>query len=276
MRHFNRLLLLFGIALTLAARASVHAATAPSSDEGNKLAEKFSFHGTQIETPEFKIAIKQLELAQNQRDAGLGTSEQLLGIQGNVENLRQHAPYQFSLQSNGGSLRELAARISMSGGFDFTIVNAAEPSDLETALPSFALRNVSWNTIVEVLDNFLAARRLQLRLAGWDNSRDLLASRSIICVLRRLDPPPGTQPPSSGFDSFQLTDYLSREQTVETIVDAIRTAWKMDPSRADSALQLKYHPATNLLFVSGPAPAVTISRQVISGLRRIDQKPVIH
>jgi len=272
MHRFNSLLLL-ALTLTLSSLPHAHAASTPSSDESAQLAQKFEFHGTRPETPELKIAIKQFELAQNKHNAGAANNEQLIGLQGSVENLQQYSPYQFSLRSNGGSLRELAAKISMSGEFDFTIVNAGEPSDLEIPLPAFTLRNVSWVTIVEVLDNFLMSRRLQLRIAGSENSRDVVASRSIICVLRRMDPLPSTQPPSSGFDSFQLTDYLSSQQTVDTIVDAIRTAWKMDPARTDSALQIKYHPPTNLLFVSGPEPAVAIARQVIAGLRK--KKPLI-
>lgn len=270
MHRFHPLLLL---GFMLVSVLPVQAAATSSSDEASQQAQKFEFHGTRPETPELKIALKQLELVQRQNQAGVATNEQLLGAQGNLENLRQYSPYQFSLKSNGGSLRELAARVSMSGEFDFTIVNAGEPADLETALPTFALRNVSWNTIVEVLDNFLAARRLQLRLAGSDNPRDLTASRAIICVLRRMDPLPNTQVHPAGFASFQLTDYLSSSQTVDVIVDAIRTAWKMDPTRSDNALQLKYHPATNLLFVSGPEPATAIARQVIDGLRA--KKPLI-
>lgn len=273
MRHLSASLLL-GFSLTLTGPVQLEAAATPSSaSPQNEIDQKFEFHGTRSETPYLKVAQKQFELAKSQYNAGVAPEERLLSTQASLESLQRNAPYQFSLRSHGGTLHELSAKISASGEFDFAVVNAAEPSDLDTPLPSFDLRNVSWSTIVQVLDTFLAARRLQLRLVGFDSSEDTRASKSVICVLNRLDPPSASQAPSPSFASFQLTDYLIGQQTVDTIVDAIRTAWTMDPSRPANALEIKYHPATNLLFVSGPGPAISIARQVISGLRQ--KKPLV-
>lgn len=228
---------------------------------------KFQLSWTRIPPPELKFVLEKIKLAENRLRQGVGTNEELIGLRGDLENIENRTGYLFTIQSAGGTLREFIAAASIGGSeVSFTLINAGEPIDLETPLPPFSLRNVSWATVVEVLANFLATRGLQLKHTGLGNSDQ---AKSVICVLRRdrgfAEP---NAPAQSEFDSFQLTEQINDTQTVDVIVDAIRTAWTLDPARDPKALLIKFHPGTKMLFVTGPGPATTIARQVIGGLRK--------
>ena len=94
-------------------------------------------------------------------------------------------------------------------------------------------------------------------------------SQSVVCVLRSTDSASDAKRASQpAFESYQLAEFIYADQTLEVIFDAIYTAWSIDPKHDPASLRLKFHPGTKLLFVSGPAPATTITRQVVAGLRK--------
>lgn len=233
---------------------------------------KFEITWTRPPTPELQMARNKLASSEKAyRQGGISQGE-ITVERFQVAEIERHAPFLLSIVSHGGSLREFISAASASEDVSLTLINAGDPADMETQLPAFNLRNANWGTVIEVLANFLATRGLQLKHAGGDNPNPNEA-RSVVCVLRRTESSrPEKQPPPAQFKSFQLGEYLSKTLSIDDVVDAIRTAWKMDPTRIDGDLQIKFHPATKLLFVSGPEPAATIASQVIDGLRK---KPVV-
>lgn len=241
------------------------AAEKPAAPEA-KSTPKFQLSWTRIPPPEQKVAVERVKSAEARVLSGTGSNQELMGLRGDLENIENRAAYRFTIQSAGGTLREFIAATSISSEVSFTLINAGEPIDLETPLPPFSLRNVSWATVVEVLANFLATRGLQLKHTGLGNSDNAAA---VICVLRRDRPMAELDRLSQPeFESFQLAEQIHDTQTVDLIVDAIRTAWTLDSTHDPKALLLKFHPGTKMLFVSGPGPATTIARQVIGGLRK--------
>jgi hypothetical protein len=69
----------------------------------------------------------------------------------------------------------------------------------------------------------------------------------------------------TGFRSFQIEAYLQK-QSVDDIVAAMRRGWQMDSSHKSDSLQIKYHPPTNLLLVSGTPAALAVAERVIDSL----------
>jgi hypothetical protein len=233
---------------------------------------KFELRASLTTTPELIQATKRLELAQQRLRTGLVSSEEVSELSYQRQAIERRAPVLFTLRSLGGPLSALVDATSSVGRYSdtlsFTLINAGEPADLETQLPPFTLNNANWGTIIGVLGSFLASRGLDLRFVGGDSPNPAEA-RSVVCVLRRTENSPDAKhPPQPAFESFQLADYINPQQSIEAIVDAIRTAWELDPAHDAKALRLKFHPATKILLVSGPAPATGIAKQVVGGLRK--------
>ena len=272
-KRFTSLLAAAFVALlALQLQPFVCAATAEKSGEA-AAKEKFQLTWRDAEFPELQFAAKKYQLAQDRFKQGNISAEEVAGLQFNLESLEKRSPYLLNLTSKGGSLREFLAVATGPDERSFTVINAGEPSDLETPLPAFELRNANWGTVMGVLGNILVARGFNLSMAGSDFP-DPSVAKSIVCVLRRIEPSADEKRPTApAFESFQLVDHIYEGQTVDVIVDAIRTAWELDPQHDAAALRLKFHPATKILLVSGPASATTIARQVVGGLRK---KPVQH
>jgi hypothetical protein len=232
--------------------------TAPTSTT----AAKFELTWTQLPFAELEVALRNLAHSEKVYHQG-GLSEEELGIQRiQVAALERRAPYQLSIRSNGGSLREFVTAASSSEVGSFSLINAGEPADLETPLPAFNLRNANWGTVIEVLANFLSTRGLQLRIAGSDTE-----ARSVVCVLRRVDTSKEDKlAGATQFDSFPLGAYLA-DQSIDDIVGAIRAGWELDPKHDRDALRLKFHPPTSILLVSGPPEAIAVASKVISQLK---------
>jgi hypothetical protein len=57
------------------------------------------------------------------------------------------------------------------------------------------------------------------------------------------------------------------EAVIDDIVAAIRLAWQMDPSHKNDSLQIKYHPPTNLLLVTGTPASLEVVERVIDSLK---------
>jgi hypothetical protein len=194
--------------------------------------------------------------------------EELVVFISALNAIEQRMPYLLEIRSGGGPLSALLAAVAREEGVAFELINAAEPSDLEVPLPAFHLRNANWGTIIGVLESFLASRGLSLRHVGGDNP-NLNEAKSVVCVLRRIAPP---DDPKRGlgleFVSFQVAENISDAQPIEVIVDAIRTAWELDPAHDPAALRVKFHPGTKILLISGPNSAPKIAEQVVRGLRK--------
>lgn len=229
---------------------------------------KFELGVSRIDPPELTQAYRRLESAQQRFRSGNLSKEELAELSYQVEILEQRTPFALLLHSAGGPLSAfLEATSSSRGGVSFTLINAGDPADLETPLPPFTLKNANWAIIIGVLESFLESRGLGLKFVGGDSPNPAEA-KSVICVLRRLDPTADAKRTRSELESFQISDNIFKDQTVEVIVDAIRSAWELEPTNDPVALRIKFHPATNLLLVSGPGSATHIARQVIAGLKK--------
>lgn len=232
--------------------------------------KKFEISYTTIDTPEFKSAYKKYTAFKKRFESGEVSKEEFEEIQFGLEAAERRLPNLIRIKSQGGPL---SAFFEAAGQGDaFTVINTADPADLETPLPPFELKNSNWGTIIGVLGHLLNPRGLDLRFVGGDNP-DPAAAKTVVCVLRRTDAASDAKRTARAeLESFQIGDYIFKDQTMEVIVDAIRSAWELEPTNDPAALRIKFHAATKLLLVSGPAPATNIARQVIAGLKK---KPVV-
>ena len=237
---------------------------------------KFKLTWTLAEQPELPFVMEKLQSAEQRFNSGIGSKEELANLRFQIDEIRRRAPLHLSVQSTGGPLSAFlaaAAESKVSSELTFTLINAGEPADLETMLPPFSLRNANWGTVIGVLRNFLIIQGLDLDVVGGDRGNPS-ESKSVVCVMRRVQPPQNIKrAPQSEFESFQLGEYITATQTVEVIVEAIRTAWELDPTYDATAVRLKFHPPTKILLVSGPGPAISVARQVIAALGK--KKPIL-
>ncbi len=272
-KRFTSLLAAAFVALlALQLQPTARAASAEKSGETASQG-RFQLSWSRHSTREFELAEEKFRAAERGFKQGNISAQEVEVLRSILETLHERIPYLFNLTSRGGSLREFLAVATGPEERSFTVINAGEPSDLDTPLPAFELRNSNWGTVMGVLGNILVARGFNLSMAGSDFP-DPSVAKSIVCVLRRIEPSADEKRPTApAFESFQLVDHIYEGQTVDVIVDAIRTAWELDPQHDAAALRLKFHPATKILLVSGPASATTIARQVVGGLRK---KPVQH
>jgi hypothetical protein len=161
----------------------------------------------------------------------------------------------ISVDFPGGSVAQLMSMLSRSGGAPFNVIG--DKADLATELPAFSVRNAEPAALAPALQRFLFPHGLTLQSALPGDSTVYTLTK--IAVQREgLD--------VAMFKSFQLAPYL-QNQSIDNIVAAIRQAWQLNPSHKADALQLKYHPPTTILLVSGPPEAVSIAAQVISSLK---------
>lgn len=268
--HCSMKIPLLAAALSLAIAAATHAQ--PSSAKQKTPAPdspKFTLQWFQPTTPELTAYEREASSIARRQKVGEATQEQLEAALARVEHAQKRTPYLLNIESLGGTLAEFASLASRASEMSLTVINAGEPADLQTVIPPFTLRNAHWGTVVNVLATFLEMRGLDFKLVGGDNP-NLSEARSIVCMLRRIQPAPGdkNRAPSMDFDSIQLHEHIHGTQTIDVIVDAIRTAWELDPTRDAAALRLKFHPPTKLLLISGPAPAGAVVHRVIGGLRK--------
>lgn len=233
--------------------------------------DKFKLTWERLDLPENQMARKQWSDANERARSGMVSKEELAPLQFNLEHLESLRPYRFTLHSEGGTLREFLTALSRDKEVNLTLINAGAPSDLDLILPPFDVRNANWNMIVEVIANFVATRGLFLKIAGSDQANPDI-SKSVVCVMRP-DSADNKRTADAGFESFQIGDYLADTQTIDEIVDAIRTGWGLVPGSSQDALRIKFHPATKLLLVSGPSAATQVAKQVLNGLRK---KPATH
>ena len=262
--HF--LIAILGLTVAFGLHAQTPAAKSKSPPPDSP---KFKIDLVRQVTPDITALSRQVEAVARRHKLGQVTQEELQTALSALEIAQHRTPSLLNIESLGGSLGEFANIVSSSDQMSVTIINAGEPSDLETTIPPFSLRNANLGTVVNVLATFLHARGLELKTVGGDNPHPPDA-KHIVCMLRRLEASPEQKERAAAtdFESIQLDEHIHGAQTIEAIVDAIRTAWELDPARDPAALRLKFHPPTKILLVSGPSPTSQIVRQVVSGLRK--------
>jgi hypothetical protein len=275
----HRPLRLFGFTLvivlaTLVLTAGTAAAQNKTEPATSQAKPRFQLSRETVMPPEFETEARKLNRVQDLAKKGMITSDEVAVQASIVTNLERRITFLLTLRSEGGTLADFLEVTSpeKGKGVSLTLINAGEPADLEVKLPAFTLQRVHWGTVVEVLSKLLVAQGLELSYSGGDASNPAEA-KAVICVLRRATPLTANGSSPSTFAALGLSEYIYRDQTVETITDAIRVAWKMDPKRDVSALQLQFHPSTKILLVSGPYPAVAIAREIVENLGK--KKPLL-
>lgn len=170
----------------------------------------------------------------------------------------------FNIDFPGGSIDQLVKSISTAGGGTFNVVG--EKADLATEIPAFSLRNADGESLANALSQLVVPRGLNIIRAPGPNFGPKGPTNFPIYVLvkRNAIDRPMTK-------SFQVGPYLDK-QSVDDIVVAIRTLWELNPGNRPEALQIKYHPPTKLLLVSGTPEAIMAAAEVISNLA-IPPKP---
>jgi hypothetical protein len=165
--------------------------------------------------------------------------------------VRPPQPNAVTVDFGGGTVADFVTAASKSGGASFNLIG--EKADLATTLPSFSLRDVEPSSVAGALNLLLSQKGLSITQTGG------------AFVLMRGNPQVARE--SAVFESFQLAPYLEK-QSIDDIVGAIRTAWDLNPANKADALQLKYHPATSLLLVSGSRDAINTTVKVVAALKR--------
>jgi hypothetical protein len=172
----------------------------------------------------------------------------------------------LSFDFPGGSLSDLITLIGKAnGGLPLNVIG--EKNAMATEVQAFTVRNAYRDAILRAVGELLHAQGV--RVAQID--------RGVFIVSNETPKEHRSGPLSAeeakllrqtrtSFDSFQLAAYLDDQQTVDNIVDVIRSAWAMNPDHDANALQLKFHPATKLLLVSGPPEALQMTGEVIRSL----------
>ena len=165
----------------------------------------------------------------------------------------------FTIDFPGGTIAQLVKAVSNSSGPAFNVIG--EKADLATELPPFSLRNADSESLANALNQLLQSRGLNVTRASGPN---IVGERGqlnipIYALIRRASFDPIVS------DSFQLAPYLEK-QSIDDIVVAIRTLWELNPANRPEALQLKFHPQTKLLLVSGTPAAIQVASKVISTL----------
>ena len=168
----------------------------------------------------------------------------------------------FNVDFPGGPVSQLITALSKIEGVSLNIIGVDETADFSRVeLPAFSLRNVNLITLTEVLRSFLEPRGFDLRPVGGSPNPN-----SMVMMLKRIEAPKPPKHPPTEFQSFRLSPFLE-VQTVDDIVGAIRVGWELDPAHDPKALNLKYHPGTSILLVSGPSDALRVTESVVRQLK---------
>ncbi len=150
----------------------------------------------------------------------------------------------------GGTLAQFVAKLKGADGSGFDLL--ADTSLSETPVPTTKLVNIELMSLTSALNTLLRAHNLMIVPTAGNL---LVATRN----------PVYTTFPGTTFQAFQLAPYLAT-LAIDDITDAIATAWAADPKRDPKAVTFKFHPATKVLFVNGPAEAITMASQIIPQL----------
>jgi hypothetical protein len=233
-----------------------------------------SLRAASVDSPELLQARSDLvdlfKRGQTDEDNGV---KQLRAKIAALEFIAQNSPADATTQSrlitvnfSGGPFSALIAATEKSSPGVFNVVG--EKADLAIELPPFSVRNADVSSLASALTAMLQPRGYMLASNGrTQNQSSVFTLRKLFSYeAANLDRP-------SVFQSVQLAPYL-QNQSVDDIVGAIHAAWELDPKHPASALNVKFHPPTGILLVSGPGEALIVVQAVLGQLSRsTDQSP---
>ena len=230
-----------------------------SPGKSNATESHDSISVTQAENGE--LADERVRLEDARRRLHDENNPEVLMHRDRIEKMEKNQRWLISLDFPGGSLAKLLSTVSQAREVSFNVIGADDSAGFDAELPAFSLHNANLETLFTVLHQMLGVRGFKLEPAGH------LDGNSAVCVLRRAETALVIKPPpSTYFASYQLAPYL-KDQSVDDIVGAIRTAWELEPSHDSNALHVKFHPGTSILLVSGPVDGINLSRDVIAHLK---------
>jgi hypothetical protein len=241
--------------LALAAFASVALAAEPTAGE---LQNQLRYARNQV--LELKKKYTDDHPMVREQKAKVAALEKQLADAGGHPEANDNVLRTFSIDFPGGTLGDFIGALSKIEGVSISIISTGDQSDFAIKLPPFALRNTNAIVAVQVLARLLEPRGIDLNPMMSDQN-------SGVAVLSRRESklaPTRTAP--SQFESFQLAPYLA-DQSIEDIVGAIHAGWELDPQHDAKALQLKFHPQTSILLVSGPREGLDLTMKIISQLK---------
>lgn len=193
---------------------------------------------------------------------------ELANLRSEQRALQEQPKFVLTIEFSGGSLSSLLSAVNARNLISLNIISPGSAELLNgVELPAFALRNARLATLTKVVGNLVEMQGHKFQIVDDSDPNHFVGMLS----KPGQAPTPSTAP--AAFESIQLEEYLRPPQTIDTIVDAIRTAWELDPRNQRDALKLKYHPLTKILLVSGPQPAVIIAKQVVGSLRKMPASP---
>ncbi|HVS52070.1 MAG TPA: hypothetical protein VHD62_06910 [Opitutaceae bacterium] len=158
----------------------------------------------------------------------------------------------LSIDFVGGSVADLLATLAKNGTRFNLLANNEE---MATPLPAFSVRNALPTGLAKALDQLVHARGLSVEQTGSGP----IGAEPVFVLIRPL------RPSNTIFESFQMEPYLQKH-SIQDIIDAIRTAWTMNPAHGADELQVKFHPPTKLLLASGSPAGIELARQVVNSL----------
>ncbi len=173
-------------------------------------------------------------------------------------------PKGISVDFPGGSLAQLLAAISKSNSEPFNLI--APHDALALAVPQFSVRNVSPRNLALALDQILDGYIVDF--PKGETERD---GQPIFTIRPSQIQPPAAKHEKAKperFKSYPIDRIVLGQIPVEKVIEAINSAWTLDPANKIEDLKLKYHTATGTLLVSTREEAALITTdQVISSLR---------
>ncbi|MES2696766.1 MAG: hypothetical protein V4773_25080, partial [Verrucomicrobiota bacterium] len=165
---------------------------------------------------------KQLDRLLQEQKLGKLPSESAAAVdalRNEVEWAELHKPWLVTIDFPGGSLANLLENLKGPETTSFNVISPGGPDFLDAELPAFSLRNANLILVAKVVGSLLEMNRLNLRVL--DDS----GPNAVVCVLTRKDLESANPPPPANFEAIQLYEHIFGEQTIDVIVDAIRTGW---------------------------------------------------
>lgn len=218
----------------------------------------------EIPHPQLGRVSRAIDLLTQQDKVGALPKEgqlELANLRSEYANLQDETRYQLNIEFPGGPLSDLLEAIK--GPVSLNVISPGSTNLIKTVeLPAFALRNANLLTLTKVVVNLVETQGYKVQIVDDSHHNRLIAM---------LSKPGGASAPTTSpaaFESIQLDGHLQSGLTVDTIVEAIRTAWELDPKNDREALKLKYHPPTKILLVSGPIQAIIVTKTVIGSIGR--------
>ncbi|MBE2212993.1 MAG: hypothetical protein IAE82_03910 [Opitutaceae bacterium] len=151
----------------------------------------------------------------------------------------------------GGALGDLADLLRKDATGTCRLNLIVDPQFRKLTVPAIHVRNAGAYALSEALDRMLRPQGAAVEALGPGGSGDPVF---VLVPVQANE----IQESTRAFRSYAIAELLDR-YTPEQIAGALRTAWELDPANDPTALLIKFHPETRLLFVAGPDGA-SVSR----------------